>query len=207
MAQDKAQDKIPPPELVLKMYDIPDALNNIDWKKLAELGLLLNGVDWEIFIPEFNGPEKRYKGTLKVASPDDAIELCQIIYRQFAGSRNEAIDNAEHWDNGFPDDHHIRVTAFSNYNGYIWLHELDTRKQRVAPPGYRVFIHSWGRDCDGISLCEYHAFPNLEKAIEAMDEMFRWADGPMNYTTISAEDYEQGEYPEFRDPYAERMGY
>lgn len=80
-------------------------------------------------------------------------------------------------------------------------------KERVVPPHHRVFISIGGRDCDGFGWREYRSFENLKEAQEDVDNTLEWADGPTDYCTLNVDDWERGQEPEYRDRFAEAMGY
>ena len=88
-----------------------------------------------------------------------------------------------------------------------WLDEYHYDKERVAHPDHRVFIAVGGTDCDGFRWSQYYSFRFLKEALETIDETLAWADGPTSYCTLSRDDWEQAGYPEYRDRYAEAMGY
>lgn len=92
---------------------------------------------------------------------------------------------------------------------WVWRHAVNSTKERVSNPKHRVFIRAWSRDCDGMSETEYVSFPSLEEGVAWLQKCwYPSLEGPSEYETISREEWEGAEYPEFiRDPYAEAMGY
>lgn len=73
-----------------------------------------------------------------------------------------------------------------------------------------VYYHNWGRDCDGIEASRVCKFDTLAKAEKAIDDDYKWADGPTNWTKITRRQYREfiAANPGYvRDRYAEAAGY
>lgn len=158
----------------------------IDYSKLAEIGINAFQIHWQVF----DNNNKFYSGELEASSEEDAFELGRFLY----GHCHKLLFNS--W----------KVTIHNKLTKK-WVHEWDSMKQRVAPPNHKVFIVVGGRDCDGFDWCAYYSFQTLEEANQTINEVLDSVDGPTGYRTLSVDDWEEGEYPAYRDRYGEAMGY
>lgn len=171
--------------------------NNIDWAKLGQLGLRFFHIQWQTFASLEDAdydffPENQ--GTLDFATHEEADEFFQLALEEI-----QKVCDKDHM--------YFRLHLYCDYLKYQWIREVCSWKMRVAPPDHRVFICVAGTDCDGMSFRRYSSYKHLEDALKDVEEDFAWADGPQDYCTMSAYDWETAEYSEYRDPYAERMGY
>ena len=155
----------------------------IDYKELAKIGVYGFEVRWRIKEPLWRS------GVATAVTQDDAVQVGRKLV--------EAADWAEY---------EYEITLYERFMRK-WIYSWDSSKERVAPPGHRVFICMGGTDCDGFSWSSYDSFKTLEDATEYVNDSLAHADGPTGYSTMSCDDWEMAGYPEYRDRYAEAAGY
>lgn len=163
-----------------------DNLPDLDWEKLSEAKVNLFEISWRARGSFWDSGWRK----AEASNPEDANELMNFLIIE---SQELGID--------------FEATLYCRAEGYLWLRGYDSDKMRVAHPKHRVFVSIGGRDCDGFSWREYRSFRNLEEAAKEMNGILYWADGPTGYETLSREEWELGTLPEYRDIYAESMGY
>lgn len=71
--------------------------------------------------------------------------------------------------------------------------------------GVVYYIQS-GRDCDGVEYGSSHEFDNQYEAEVYINSSYEWADGPMNFSKCTKEEYDSFESWS-RDTFAEAMNY
>lgn len=79
---------------------------------------------------------------------------------------------------------------------------------RFLEDGYwRVWVYSWGRDCDLMEADHIYTIPaTIDSYHEYEDMVYDNAEGPSSFCMISEQDAEEYE-PYWRDIAAEQMGY
>lgn len=167
--------------------------SNEDLNKLAELGIKMYECRLRWQDNDFDWHDACFKFVTKVEVLSfwrDVAEFAERLYED-----NEVLG--------------AKMTIWFNPPGENrqWITGWDLSKERVASPDHNVFIVIGGRDCDGMIWREYLSFDNLADAANEVEDIFMSADGPTSYNTLSRDDWEAGSYPEYRDRFAERMGY
>lgn len=71
-----------------------------------------------------------------------------------------------------------------------WLHGGRFGANRVALPTSKVFVHYWGRDCDGYGWSNIHQYANLHEAAEGFDGVVEGLDGTMGWEVVTKSYYE-----------------
>jgi len=61
---------------------------------------------------------------------------------------------------------------------------------RVARPDSKVFVYCCGTDCDGTFGQGVYEFAGLREAADGVESLYQGADGSMNYSVISRQEYE-----------------
>lgn len=168
-----------------------EELTEEEYKKLAEIGIFA----FELFgqWSEKNGFSK--SDTLHFGTEQDAINSARLLVEGWESLlESEEID----W---------YRLTLRRTLPTSEFVAGWESGKQRVAHPDHRIFICVSGTDCDGMRWKQFLSFETLEEAAEEVDNILRSADGPTGYYSMSETQWEEAEYPEYRDRYAEQMGY
>jgi len=71
----------------------------------------------------------------------------------------------------------------------------------------KVWVHTWGRDCDGCESDSIRLINANETAWSDLEnDAYEGREGPVRLTIISEEEAKEFK-SSFRDTYAERMGY
>ena len=158
-------------------------------EKLIKVNVYLYRLDWEVY----NDHHPKRRSHVNLHTHNETIDMFNLI-RNYVESNKEM----------------IRMTAWrlTRELKWSWSFGYDSSLFRVAPPDHKIFIVASSRDCDGIAGTDFLSFKSLYEANQYFEEVwYPSLEGPSDYCSVSAEEWEKIPHPEFRDPYAEMDGY